>query len=331
MLANEILLFKRSFRDICNGYSLAKFEEKSFFIKHVRLEDQILLDEMYEFYFDEARKEKLPTNEESLTRLAQEGLWSHKDEREIKSQESFLKKIQSQKNVSYLKSQIEIFNGQIEETKIKLRELFSKKYQYLRDTCETYADQRLTEEFLLRTFYKDKDLKEKAFSQEEFDSLSISDIEKLTALYNSTLQAYNENYLQRLILQDFFNFYLPFCEDPRQFFGKPVIDLTHNQLRLIIYSRFFKNVLSNHDNIPESIKKDPDKIIDYVNANDNSKKRAQNQEKDNQASSIVGATKEDYEYINMGSKNQKTLSLGEEAKKKGGSLDMKDMIRLMGA
>jgi len=54
------------------------------------------------------------------------------------------------------------------------------------------------------------------------------------------------------------------------------------------------------------------------------------QQKDNQATSIVGATKEDYKYINMDKGNSKNVSLAEEAKKKGGSLDMKDLMKLMG-
>jgi hypothetical protein len=50
-----------------------------------------------------------------------------------------------------------------------------------------------------------------------------------------------------------------------------------------------------------------------------------------QASSIVGATKEDYEYLNMTQNNNaKAVSIGEEAKKKGGNLSMKDLMKMMG-
>ena len=83
--------------------------------------------------------------------------------------------------------------------------------------------------------------------------------------------------------------------------------------------------------MPQEIKNDPDKIIDYVNANENAKKVIENKNnKENQASSIVGATSEDLEYVGLKAKNQKTLSLADEAKKKGGSLSMEDMMKIFG-
>ena len=121
---------------------------------------------------------------------------------------------------------------------------------------------------------------------------------------------------------------MPYCEDPLHFYGKPIVNLTYNQLRLILYARYFKNIISNNDKIPDQYKKDPDKLIDYINANEKAKEKMQ--QKDSQATSIVGATKEDYKYINMDKGNTKSVSLAEEAKKKGGSLDMKDLMKLMG-
>ena len=44
----------------------------------------------------------------------------------------------------------------------------------------------------------------------------------------------------------------------------------------------------------------------------------------------MGASEEDLEYIGVKSKEEKTLSLSEEAKKKGGSLSMDDMMKLFG-
>jgi hypothetical protein len=71
--------------------------------------------------------------------------------------------------------------------------------------------------------------------------------------------------------------------------------------------------------------------MDYVNANENVKKvREKNSNKENSAESIVGATREDLEYLNIAKPGQKTLSLAEEAKKKGGSLSMDDMMKLFG-
>jgi len=321
--------YKKNFRDICQGYTLISCDLGKFYFKHINISDQVLLDESKNEYIEEAKKRGIPTVDEALINLKEEGYWTDKDENAIKQEEVFLLKITEQKKNAYLKSQIDLLNKQINDSVKKLNELKNKRSSYLGNTCENYAEQRVTEEFLKFTVYKDTSLNNLYFTNEEFDELSSDDLSALIVLYNKTLVDFSETQIQRLVLDDFFSYYMPYCEDPIHFYGKPIINLTYNQLRLILYARYFKNILSTNDKIPEDYRKDPDKLIDYVNANEKAKDKIKN--KDNQAQSIVGATKEDYKYINMDKGDKKGLSLAEEAKKKGGSLDMKDLMKLMGA
>lgn len=323
------LTYKKNFRDICQGYTLINCNLGKFYFKHINVSDQVLLDESKNEYIDEAKKRGIPTVEEALINLKEEGYWSDKDESAIKQEEVFLLKINEQKKNTYLKSQIDVLNKQISDSINKLNELKNKRSAYLGNTCENYAEQRVTEEFLKFTLFKDKELQILSFNNDEFDELSSDDLSTLISLYNKTLSEFADSRIQRLVLEDFFSYYMPYCEDPIHFYGKPIINLTYNQLRLILYARYFKNILTTNDKIPEDYRKDPDKLIDYVNANEKAKEKMK--DKDNQAQSIVGATKEDYKYINMDKGDRKGLSLAEEAKKKGGSLDMKDLMKLMGA
>lgn len=323
------LTYKKNFRDICQGYTLINCNLGKFYFKHINVSDQVLLDESKNEYIDEAKKRGIPTVEEALINLKEEGYWSDKDESAIKQEEVFLLKINEQKKNTYLKSQIDVLNKQISDSINKLNELKNKRSAYLGNTCENYAEQRVTEEFLKFTLFKDKELQILSFNDDEFDELSSDDLSTLISLYNKTLSEFADSRIQRLVLEDFFSYYMPYCEDPIHFYGKPIINLTYNQLRLILYARYFKNILTTNDKIPEDYRKDPDKLIDYVNANEKAKEKMK--DKDNQAQSIVGATKEDYKYINMDKGDRKGLSLAEEAKKKGGSLDMKDLMKLMGA
>ena len=277
--------YKKSFRDICQGYTLINCSFGKLYFKHINISDQVLLDESKEDYLKEAKNRGIPTIEESLINLKEEGYWTDVDERAIKQEEVFLHKITEQKKNTYLKSQIDIL-------------------------------------------YKDKNLDTLFYLEEEFDNINSDNLSELIKIYNSILNNFSDSRIQKLVLEDFFSYYMPYCEDPIHFYGKPIINLTYNQLRLILYARYFKNILSTNDKIPENYKKDPDKLIDYVNANEKAKEKMQ--QKDNQATSIVGATKEDYKYINMDKGNTKNVSLAEEAKKKGGSLDMKDLMKLMG-
>lgn len=323
------LIYKKNFRDICQGYTLINCNLGKFYFKHINVSDQVLLDESKNEYIDEAKKRGIPTVEEALINLKEEGYWTDKDESAIKQEEVFLLKINEQKKNTYLKSQIDVLNKQISDSINKLNELKNKRSAYLGNTCENYAEQRVTEEFLKFTLFKDKELQILSFNNDEFDELSSDDLSTLISLYNKTLSEFADSRIQRLVLEDFFSYYMPYCEDPIHFYGKPIINLTYNQLRLILYARYFKNILTTNDKIPEDYRKDPDKLIDYVNANEKAKEKMK--DKDNQAQSIVGATKEDYKYINMDKGDRKGLSLAEEAKKKGGSLDMKDLMKLMGA
>ena len=320
--------YKKNFRDICQGYTVISCNLGKFYFKHINVSDQVLLDESKDQYIEEAKNRGIPTVEEALINLKEEGYWTEKDETAIKQEEVFLLKITEQKKNTYLKSQIDTLNKQINDSLTKLNELKNKRSSYLGNTCENYAEQRVTEEFLKFTLFKDADLKNLYFTDDEFDELSSDDLSLLIGFYNKTLTEFADSRIQRLVLEDFFTYYMPYCEDPIHFYGKPIINLTYNQLRLILYARYFKNILSTNDKIPENYRKDPDKLIDYINANEKAKEKMQ--EKDNQATSIVGATKEDYKYINMDKGNAKSVSLSEEAKKKGGSLDMKDLMKLMG-
>jgi|694.fasta_scaffold03053_12 hypothetical protein len=320
--------YKKSFRDICQGYTLINCSFGKLYFKHINISDQVLLDESKEDYLKEAKNRGIPTIEESLINLKEEGYWTDVDERAIKQEEVFLHKITEQKKNTYLKSQIDILNKQLNDSLLKINELKNKRNSYLGNTCEHYAEQRVTEEFLKFTIYKDKNLDTLFYLEEEFDNINSDNLSELIKIYNSILNNFSDSKIQKLVLEDFFSYYMPYCEDPIHFYGKPIINLTYNQLRLILYARYFKNILSTNDKIPENYKKDPDKLIDYVNANEKAKEKMQ--QKDNQATSIVGATKEDYKYINMDKGNTKNVSLAEEAKKKGGSLDMKDLMKLMG-
>ena len=170
-----------------------------------------------------------------------------------------------------------------------------------------------------------------AFEEDQFDEIDSETLGCIIKQYSEVYKNINDNTIQHLVLQDFFNLYMPFAENPNEFFGKSVCELTYNQVKLLIYARFFRNIFQQNDKMPQEIKNDPDKIIDYVNANENAKKAIENKNnKENQASSIVGATSEDLEYIGLKAKGQKTLSLADEAKKKGGSLSMDDMMKLFG-
>ena len=205
------LVYKKNFRDICQGYTVISCNLGKFYFKHINVSDQVLLDESKDQYIEEAKNRGIPTVEEALINLKEEGYWTEKDETSIKQEEVFLLKITEQKKNTYLKSQIDTLNKQINDSLTKLNELKNKRSSYLGNTCENYAEQRVTEEFLKFTLFKDADLKNLYFTDDEFDELSSDDLSLLIGFYNKTLNEFADSRIQRLVLEDFFTYYMPYC------------------------------------------------------------------------------------------------------------------------
>ena len=323
--------YKKAFRDIKNGFSEIKVLENLFYLKHLSLEDQVDIDQIYDHYFDEAKSRGVPTNDEILKQLIEEKQWSTRQESLIKQEEDFIDNLNKQKKSLYLKSEIQRINADIESGQKRLYDLKNTKAAFFNRTAESYAEERVNDFYILKCLYKDKSLSKSAFEEDQFDNIDSETLTCIIKQYSEVYKNINDNTIQYLVLQDFFNLYMPFAENPTEFFGKSVCELTYNQVKLLIYARFFKNVFQQNDKMPQDIKNDPDKIIDYVNANENAKKVIENKNnKENQATSIIGATSEDLEYVGLKAKGQKTLSLADEAKKKGGSLSMEDMMKIFG-
>ena len=93
----------------------------------------------------------------------------------------------------------------------------------------------------------------------------------------------------------------------------------------------FKSIFDNNENIPEKIRKDPQALLDFASSSQKGREELDRHEEKGGASTIVGATKEDYEYMGVHKSNmQETSSLNEKAKEKGGKLSMQDLMDLSG-
>ena len=190
-------------------------------------------------------------------------------------------------------------------------------------TCEKYADSRVSDHYIVKSLYRNLNLTETYYRQEEVDKMTRNEMTEIVRLYNYSYGVFDDNNIQKVVLQDFFQPYMPFCENVNNMFSKPLFELSINQVKLVIYARMFKNIFENYSRIPDRIKTNPEKIIDYVNAQEKAKDRLKNFDKDG-ASTLVGAKKEDYEYLGIAQTEENTLSA--KLKEKGGKMNMKDLM-----
>lgn len=320
---------RKAFRDIVRGFSTSELNEELIYIKHLTPHDQVELEDITELYYNRARSRGLPTEEETLALMKSQGDWTDADESEIQKKQDFIKTMQLAKTKLVLKSAQDHQNKLIEKEAASLQGKLDHKDSLLGHTCEKYSEGRAHDFYILASFFGDKECLQPLYSQKEYDELSRIEVSGLVAIYNHIFQSYSEESVQDLVLEDFYQPYLSFADDSMQFYGKPFCELTYNQIRMIVYTRIFKNIFENNIDIPEKIKKDPRALLDYGSISSEEKEKMQERFSDSAGATIVGATEEDYEYLGM-SKPDSGINLHEEAKKKGGSLSMEDMMKLSG-
>lgn len=318
--------YREMFRDIVFGYSEIEFQNQILYIKHLSVFDQIHIDELRNKFLSAAKKRGIPTEEEYLEYLTENNIWTSKDEGELKEKIKYLESLETTKKGLYLTSEIDNINKQISDAEKDVVSVKYKKLQLMTETCESYADKRVSEHYVFLSFYKEKDLINRKFCEEEVDELSKNEMLELVNKYNYKYEVFNDLNIQKLTLEEFFSMYRPFCESINDFYNKSIFLLSTHQLKLIVYSRMFKNIFENYPKIPDQIKKEPDKIIDYVNAQDKAKNTLKNVDREG-ASTIVGAKESDYDNLGVG--GNKSQSLSDMLKSHGGKMDMKDLMKAM--
>jgi len=325
--------YRRVFRDIIRGFSECEILGKKLFLKHLCASDQVELDNIYDKHLALALERGIEGKKDTLKRVYDEGIWTKEKDDELITLKNFSKQIVANKQELVLKSQIDAQNKALKDNEDKIRRLQVQKDTLLQNTAESYASKRANDYYIIKSFYSDEELKQAYFEGEKsFDELYAEELREYIDAYNKIFIAFEEIEIQTMILQDFYYIYFPFSDDTVGFFGKPVCQLTYNQLKLIVYTKIFKNIFEKHSNIPERIRKDPKALLDYGNISDEARDKMDSKySKDADASTIMNATDEDYEYAGLEKPSDKAgISLQKAAEAKGGSLSMEDLMELSG-
>lgn len=330
-MALEQTLFKRIFRDVVRGHSISYYQKNRIYIRHLGVNEQVDLDDFRLEHLEKAKKRGIPTEKEILNLLNEQKDWTEKDEKEIETQKEFIESLIENKAGLYLQSQLDKQDEVIDEARKKLDKQLAQRKALLGNTCEEYAEKRCIDLYIIKSFYKDLAWKDPVFTQESFDELSASELHVVSLIYNEIFTIYSDSNFQKLILEDFYSPYMQCCDKPIDFFGKATTLLSHYQLRLYSYTMLFKSIFQNSEEIPFAIRKDPQKLMDWARNPKGREKAREVMEKAGEGGAgLFGATKEDLESLGVETTGAGTVSLEEAAKKKGGSLTMKDLMKLSG-
>ena len=311
--------------EIFDGYSRFDLNGQTLFFRHFSLRDQNLISNNFEKYKNNAINRGIETEAQTYERLKKDGDWTSDDDLKIAELESYISNLKKTKSKLFLPSQMDAHQEIIDEEQTKLNILLNKKSELISTTAESYANKMANEEFLRVLIYEDDSLKKLKYSEDEFGELTSTELSEISSKYFSISEKLNEDNIQKIVLQDFFNMYISSCEDAYIFFGKFIHQLTAYQMKLLLFARIFNNIFQYNDDIPDNIKKDPKAIFTFVESK-KTREKFQSQSKDSDGSIIFGATKKDIDIIDPSAKK---VSLSDEIAKNGGSLSMEQMIELM--
>lgn len=324
------------FIDILKGYSLSYYKSNKLYFKHNTSFDSGEIDHLKQEFIEKAKRNGLPTEDQKEEYLILEGIWSKESNEKIKKLKSDISTLRQTKSKLFKSDDINEFNRQIDQKKLELMTLTVERKDLLGFTVEDYANKKINEYYMFNSLFKDKNLKDRYFSEQEFDELENKDISEILNIYNDINKNFVETNLKKIALSSYYLSLFNLCdENAYNLYGKPIIYLTFYQMEVFGYARYFKNALSEAKHKPsDEYYEDPDKLIEWLESSKNVEevlsKNENNQKKTEGAiaTSIVGAKKEDLAKIG---KDENGISLHKEAQKKGGTLSMEDLMKMHGA
>ena len=310
-----------------DGYTEFSFKQKPIFIKHVSIKDQRYLQKYYEKYKKIGIDRGLETEEERLNSIREDGMWSSEDDAKISSLKFETDNLKKTIKSLPLRSQRESLQLDIDLKLKTLAEYERNRKEIIGKTAEDYATQRSGDEILRFLLFKDEELTENFFSNEEFSELEGWEILKLSEIQLKVSKKISDLRIQEAVLRPFFHMYLPFCNDANAFYHKPVTHLTIYQMRVLLYGKIFHSIFQNVEDIPDHIKQDPEKLLLFSESKTNKGSSKELVRDGADGTAVFGATDEDVKDL-QGKAGGVLLS--DELEKHGGKLDMKQMMRLAG-
>ena len=330
---------KKLFSDIINGCNFVHDKNLGdLYFKHLKLYESALIESDAEKYEETAKDKGLPTLKEQIAYIIKEELWSEKKEVLIRDKTVLIDGLRTAKSKLFIKKQRDKIEFELIKENDELNKLLTERDELTGFTVEKYVSKKANEQYIFQILFKDKDFKQLYYTEEEFDEVSNEKVSEIVTAYSKISEIVNDYNIRKLGLSPFFLNIFYLCDDnPYHFYGKPVLELTYYQNELFAQARYFKHLLSeSKSKPPDEVLDDPDDFVRWFESGKQAEKlleKSAGNAKENSAVSLVGASKKDLENLGLNDSEEggRTVDLAKEAKKKGGKLNMEDLIKLHGA
>jgi hypothetical protein len=157
-------------------YSLSYYKSNKLYFKHNTSFDSGEIDYLKQEFIEKAKRNGLPTEDQKEEYLISESIWSKESNEKIKKLKSDISTLRQTKSKLFKSDDINEFNKQINEKKLELITLTVERKDLLGFTVEDYANKKINEYYMFNSLFKDKNLKDRYFSEQEFDELENKDI-----------------------------------------------------------------------------------------------------------------------------------------------------------
>ena len=312
--------------EILEGVSIVESSFGILYFKHLSQQEQREIVSSATVFETEAKSKGLPTEKEALDELYSQEMWSDEEENEIKDLNIKLEGFYGALPNEVLPSRVNSIKKQIEKFQKKLNAAQSNKDSLLGFTQEKYVHNKTQKSVIQNILYYDIN-----FKNPVFENLYINESQREMQIYKlqkKFFSKFQDDQISKAVLSEYFSMYLPFCEDVIAIFGKPLVKLTNYQLKLISYGRYFLNIFKNtQKEIPDNIAKDPELLISFYQSQKSDKNKSKATEGSG-GSTYFGASENDIQAIKK--ENEDAVDLSEEVKKRGGSMNMEEMMKLHG-
>lgn len=312
--------------EILQGVTVVRGSFGSLYFRHLSQVEQREVISESKFFEKEAVSKGLLKKEDALKDLINQEMWSLENEDKIKKLSQELDSLKKLLMQTFLPSKKKETLDKAKKKEDEIISMKNEKNELLGLTAEKYASNKIQKNIVNKILFYDRE-----FKRGVFDDLYINEGLKEAEIYRlqkEFFEKFQDSSISKAVLSDYFSMYLPFCEDVLGVFGKPLAELTSYQLKLISFGRYFLNIFKNSQKeIPDNIAKDPELLVDFYQSQKSDSGRKDASSGDG-GSTYFGATKEDIETIKKEDENAVVLS--DEIKKKGGSLNMQQMMELHG-
>lgn len=308
-LQNNQVNLKSLYLDIINGYSDFLLDNHLIYIKHPCLSDDVFYDQIYKKNYDKLLKKGVPTHDSKKQQLIENEIWSEEKDLEFKKIKEDIKTLERTKDKCFIKSQKDEVQNEIDKAVKKITPLSKIVESFSVGTAEYFANKVANEYFIMSLFFKDLNLSEKLFMEEEIDDLEDEDFNKYITIYSMALKNVNLKNIQKIAISPFFFNSYKIDSNPHTFFGKLTKDLTNFQISLFTNAKTFSSIFEHYSDIPEEILDNPEEIINWVKT---SQERAKYK---NKKGTIVGATAEENKKAGMANKNSSLIKKAAKEKR----------------